>query len=74
MQSWIKVASVCMGGPLIGLILRVVVPAGWGLGILRPHAVLFLRANRLAFWGALIAGLVIVMALIPRAMMKDIVP
>jgi hypothetical protein len=73
MQSWVSIPCAWVGGILVGLVLRgVLASCTRGLVLARPYAVFFLPANRLAFWAALIAGLLIGAALIPRAMMKDL--
>jgi hypothetical protein len=68
---WLKIFCMCVGGFLLGLALRTVLPQSPRLFIMGNRERLVLPLNRLAFWACVLIGLVTGAILVGKAMLRD---
>jgi len=69
---WLKIVCMCVGGLLLGLALRTVLPQSPGLFIMGNREGLVLPLNRLAFWVCVVIGLVAGAIMMGKAMLRDL--
>jgi hypothetical protein len=72
MYMWLKIACMWVGGFLLGLALRTVLPQSPGLFIMGKHHGFVLPLNRLAFWVCPAIGLVAGGITMGKAMLRDL--
>lgn len=61
-----------IAGLLVGLMLRSVLPAGFGLDIVRGNVAHVFPLTRLAFWVSVMSGILVGLILIVKAMLQDL--
>jgi hypothetical protein len=74
MNDALKVVVMWGAGLLIGLLLRLTLPAIPSLFIVRQNVAYVLPLNRLAFWSCLTIGFIIGLIPLVRVMAHDLIP